>query len=90
MEIAVDFVRHTFYNFMVLFFCSGQIKLCNASLLIVGAGGLGCPVAQYLAAAGVGNPTFYMTAECFKAQSEFYRLFFLKFVSNAIFFTECY
>ena len=33
----------------------GQIKLLNTSVLIVGAGGLGCPSAQYLAAAGVGK-----------------------------------
>ena len=36
---------------------AGQVRLANAHILMVGAGGIGCPAIQYLAAAGVGRLT---------------------------------
>ena len=34
---------------------NGQKKISNSKVLIVGLGGLGCPLLTYLAASGVGN-----------------------------------
>jgi molybdopterin-synthase adenylyltransferase len=34
---------------------AGQVKLLDSQVMLIGAGGIGCPAIQYLAAAGVGT-----------------------------------
>lgn len=47
--------KYPMVNFQPEVRVTGQLRLKHSSVLIVGAGGLGCPCAMYLAAAGVGR-----------------------------------
>ncbi len=53
----VDLDRHSRHILLPQVGAEGQARLANARILCVGAGGLGSPVIQYLAAAGIGHLT---------------------------------
>ena len=51
----VDFLHYNSHILIPEIGDVGQEKFNNATVMIIGLGGLGCPVAAYLAASGIGR-----------------------------------
>lgn len=55
MSIVQDFLRYNRQVILPEIGDEGQAMLKKAKVLVIGAGGLGCPILQYIATAGVGT-----------------------------------